>query len=451
MRSSRAADPKKKSLPRGPAIELSIKEIAGGGDGVAIVETNGERRAVFVRGSIPGDVIKARVDFSNRPARAHVTELLSSSPDRVTAACAYVDRCGGCDWMHIARISQPNFHVSIVRAALPEMWRDREIVAHPSPASLRGTGHRTRARLHVRTDKRGAKVGFYQNKSHELVSVDTCVALHPSLDRARASLVALFENARGEGEAEIALGELAAKDELRKPVLDLSWKGELPAAFFARLDAAVKNGDWQGARILTEGARVPMTIGDPTPWIHGGDDAPLRLAPGGFAQASEEGNLALSKRVAELARAAIEKRPTGAAIVELYAGAGNFTVLLARFGSVIAIESNAAACEAAQKNIRARALAARVVNADASTYVVPPRTPLVVLDPPRTGAREACEKIVAARARNVVYVSCDPATLGRDLAILERGSYALESIETFEMFPDTSHVETVVSLARRAK
>ncbi|MEO7110741.1 MAG: methyltransferase [Polyangiaceae bacterium] len=449
MRSSRVADPKKRSSPRGPAIELSIKEIAGGGDGVAIVETNGERRAVFVRGSVPGDVVRARVDFASRPAHAQVTELLSSSPDRVKPACAYVDRCGGCGWMHIARISQPNFHVSIVRSALPEMWRDANVVAHPSPG-----GRRTRARLHVRTGhhtRGGAKVGFYQNKSHELVSVDTCVALHPALDRARASLPALFENARGEGEAEIALGQVAAKDELRKPVLDLSWKGELPAAFFSRLDAGVKNGDWQGARISTEGSRVPMTIGDPTPWIHGGDDAPLRLAPGGFAQASEEGNLALSKRVAELARAAIEKRPTEAAVVELYAGAGNFTVLLARFGKVIAVESNAAACESAQENLRSRNLTARVVNADAATYAIPGKTAVVVLDPPRTGAREACEKIVAARARNVVYVSCDPATLGRDLAILERGSYALESIETFEMFPDTSHVETVVSLTRRTK
>lgn len=447
MRSSRAADSKKKTAsPRGPAIELSIKELAGGGDGVAIVEEKNVRRAVFVRGSIPGDVVRAHVDFASRPAHGSVVEILEPSKSRVTPACAYVQTCGGCDWMHIARISQPNFHVSIVRAALPEMWRDFEIGAHASPKGLR-----TRARLHVRTDKRGAKVGFYQNKSHELVTVDTCVALHPSLDRARASLAAFFEHARGEGEAEIALGELTKNDEARKPVLDLSWKGDLPATFFSRFDAAVKNGEWQGARISTDGARVPMNVGDATPWIPGGDGEALELAPGGFAQASEDGNLLLSKRVAEIARAAIEKRPDEISIVELYSGAGNFTVLLARFGKSIAVESNAAACEAAQKNLRSRNLSARVVNADASTYAIPAKTALVLLDPPRTGARDACEKIVAARARNVVYVSCDPATLGRDLAILERGRYALNSIETFEMFPDTSHVETVVSLTRQTK
>jgi 23S rRNA (uracil1939-C5)-methyltransferase len=447
MRSSRAADSRKKNAsPRGPAIELSIKEIAGGGDGVAITLEKNERRAVFVRGSIPGDVVRAHVDFGSRPARAHVVEILEPSTSRVTPACAFVQTCGGCDWMHITRISQPNFHVSIVRAALPDVWRDFEIGAHASPK-----GRRTRARLHVATGRNGVKIGFYQNKSHDLVVVDTCIALHPALDRARASLSAFFENARGEGEAEIALGQLTKNPDERKPVLDLSWKGDLPATFFSRFDAAVKNGEWQGARIFTEGSRVPMNVGDATPWIPAGDHQPLELAPGGFSQASEDGNLLLSKRVAELARAAIEKRPDENNLVELYAGAGNFTVLLARFAHVIAVESNAAACEAAQKNLRVRELAARVVNADASTYAIPGKAAVVVLDPPRTGAREACEKIVAARARHVVYVSCDPATLGRDLAILERGRYALDSIETFEMFPDTSHVETVVMLTRRTK
>ncbi len=447
MRSSRVDNRKKpKTSPRGPAIELSIKELAGGGDGVAIVERNDERRAVFVRGTVPGDRVRAQIDFASRPAHAHVFEMVEASSSRVAPACRYVDKCGGCDWMHIARISQPNFHTSIVRAALPEIWKDVPITAHPSPS-----GRRTRARLHVRADKRRVIVGFYQNKSHELAVVSTCIALHPSLDRARAHLPELLENARGEGEAEIALGEIRDIDDERKPVLDLSWKGELPATFFSRMDAAVKNGEWQGARMLTEGSRMPMSIGDATPWIRGGDDEPLRLAPGGFAQASEEGNLLLSKRVADLARAAIEKRPAETSIVELYSGAGNFTMLLARFGKVIAVESNAAACESAQENLRARKLTACVVNADASTYAIPEKIAVVVLDPPRTGAREACEKIVAARARNVVYVSCDPATLGRDLAILERGSYALLSIETIEMFPDTSHVETVVSLRRRAK
>ncbi|MEO8799961.1 MAG: methyltransferase domain-containing protein, partial [Polyangiaceae bacterium] len=203
-----------------------------------------------------------------------------------------------------------------------------------------------------------------------------------------------------------------------------------------------------GARVLVGESRVPAIVGDPTPWIPGADGAPLELSPGGFAQASETGNVALAKHVAALARAAVEgkERPT---VLELYAGAGNFTVLLATLGAkVTAVESHAGACAAAQKNLAARGLTAKVVVADAATYAVPNGTTLVVLDPPRAGAKEACDALIAAKTKKVVYVSCDPATLGRDLAALERGGYALDSIETFEMFPDTSHVETVVALSR---
>ncbi|MEO8877693.1 MAG: methyltransferase domain-containing protein [Polyangiaceae bacterium] len=453
MRSSRVVDKKKSGNARsgvaaaGVEIELRIAELAHGGDGVAIVEEKNERRAVFVSGAAPGDRLRAKVDFASRPARGRLVEILEAGEARVAAPCPHVERCGGCNWMHIARISQPSFHASIVRAALPETLRATPITSHPSPS-----GGRTRARLHVKADRRGLEIGFYESKSHTLVSVDACLALHPSLDVARGRLTALFESARGDAEVEIALGALVADDAVRKPVIDISWRGELPAIFFARMEEAVTRGEWQGGRVLNRDSKIPATIGDPTPWIRGGDDAPLKLAPGGFAQASEAGNSALSRRVDALAKSALEKSKGEANVVELYAGAGNFTVLLARHAArVIAVESNAAACSAAQENLRARSLTARVVNADASTYAIPDRTQLVVLDPPRTGAREACEKIVSARVRQVVYVSCDPATLGRDLAILDRGGYGIESLETFEMFPDTSHVETVVALARGGK
>jgi len=454
MRSSRVVDKKRSgssrsasTVPQGPEIELRIAELAHGGDGVAIVEEKGQRRAVFVRGGAPGDRVRAKVDFSSRPARAHLVEILEPGASRVVPPCPYVGRCGGCDWMHIARISQPSFHTSIVRAGLPESLRETPITSHPSPL-----GGRTRARLHVHADRRGVEVGFYEARSHALVAIEHCLALHPALDVARGRIAALFEGSKGDAEVEIALGALDDDDTLRKPVMDISWRGELPATFFARMDAAVKKGEWQGARVLVGDSKIPATIGDATPWIRAGDGAPLKLAPGGFAQASEAGNIALSQRVDELARAALGRSRGDANVVELYAGAGNFTVLLARSAArIIAVESNAAACSAAQENLRARSLAARVVNADASTYATPDRTQLVVLDPPRTGAREACETIVTARVREVVYVSCDPATLGRDLAILDRGGYVVASIETFEMFPDSSHVETVVALARRGK
>ncbi len=423
-------------------MELAVGELAHGGDGVAIAIVDEERRAVFVRGALPGERISADVDLASRPARGKLVEILEASPARMMPPCPHASTCGGCDWMHIARISQGDFHASIVRAHLPPPWRELPIASHPASEGLR-----TRARLHLRADRRGnVAVGFYGAGSHDVVAVDRCIALHPALDAAREALPTLLEGARGEGDADVALGRVSDPDSARLPVLDLRWDRDLPATFFARMEAATRSGAWQGARALVRDARAPAVIGDPTPWIRGGDALPLRLASGGFAQAAEIGNVTLANRVAELAHEALADREA-ATIVELFAGAGNFTVLLARtHAKVIAVESNAASCAAAQANLGDRILAAKVTTADADAYVIPNRTDLVVLDPPRAGAKGACEAIERAKARRVIYVSCDPATLGRDLAILETGSYAPLSIETFEMFPDTSHVETVIAL-----
>jgi 23S rRNA (uracil1939-C5)-methyltransferase len=215
----------------------------------------------------------------------------------------------------------------------------------------------------------------------------------------------------------------------------------------------VSEGWLAGARILAGEARVPARIGDATPWIRGGDGEPLRLAHGGFGQASDEGNVALATRVAAIAHEACAGRDDPKAL-ELYAGAGNFTVLLARtpLRHVVAVESSREACEAARTNLAARGLQAnaKVVEADAATFAVPPGTHLVVLDPPRKGAREVATTLAASRVNHVVYVSCDPQTLARDLSLLSlrAPAFTLRSAELFELFPQTSHVESVLHLSR---
>ena len=203
----------------------------------------------------------------------------------------------------------------------------------------------------------------------------------------------------------------------------------------------MRRGALGGVRLFAPGVKRPAVIGDATPWTEGADGAPLRLAPGGFAQAHPEVNAALARRVAELVGDA-EK------VVELYAGAGNLTVMLARRASVAAVESDAGSCDAARANLAARGLSAKVTQADASSFAVPKNTPAVVLDPPRAGAREACERLAAAAPKRVVYVSCDPQTLGRDLAVLCGAGLEVRAADAFEMFPHTSHVEGVVLLER---
>jgi 23S rRNA (uracil1939-C5)-methyltransferase len=423
-------------------IETTIDELAPGGDGVAKVTVGGERRAVFVRGVGVGDRVRLAVDLGTRPARGRVVALLEAGGDRIEPACPWVDRCGGCDWMHITGDAQRRAHESHVRGALPAAWRDVAIRVHPAPAAL---AYRTRARIHARASGGRAIVGMNEVHTRDPVEVDRCAVLHPDLERGRARVAALLEGAHGRGEAQIALGALGESP--RACVLDLHWSGPLPAACFARVEAAVKDGWLAGAWITGGESKVPAKVGDATPWIVAGDGLPLRLAPGGFGQASDEGNAALATRVAELAQAAIGSK-ADARVAELYAGAGNFTVMLARVAArLTAVESHRAACEAARANLDARDVrTAKVVEADAASYAIPPQTHLVVLDPPRTGARDASARIAASSARHVIYVSCDPQTLARDLGSF--GAFVPRAVEVFELFPQTSHVETVVHLER---
>lgn len=421
---------------RSSTLEAEIAELSPGGDGVAICEIGGERRAVFVPGVIPGERVQVEVDASRRPARGRVLRLIEPSASRVAPPCSAVDRCGGCDWMFLAPERQAEEHAKIVGRLLGATVQPK------SHRPSRVLGYRTRARVHVEAKRGRTSVGMFARRSHAPVIVDTCAVLDPVLDRARAAVAGWLEGAQGRGEAQLGLG---LPGESRKAVLDLRWKGELPGSVFARLERAVAGGELAGARVFAGAVRVPATIGDPTPFIAGADGRPLRLAPGGFSQATEEGNVLLAGRVAELARGF----PPGPC-VELFAGAGNLTVLLARDREVVAVEQDHDACVAARANLEARSLAARVVEADANAHTIPKNASLVVLDPPREGARAVAEALatrgVKGRAPAIVYVACDPPTLARDVKTLTDAGWAIRDVETFEMFPQTSHVETVVTL-----
>lgn len=419
------------------AVEASIRSLAPGGDGVAHLDVHGERRTVFVPRSAPGDRARLAVDPSGRPARGRVLELIAGGTDRVPVACRWADRCGGCDWMHLSLEAQERVHAEHVRAALPSRWRDIAIQSTPAPAGL---GVRSRARVHVRCNRGGrATVGMHEARTHSPVEVDECLILEAPIERARSALPSLFEGASGRAEVTIASGVGG------RPVLHVQWIGAaLPALAFSRLEQAVERGDLAGAQILLEGASRPARIGDPTPWTTGADGSALQLTSGGFAQANTTVNVALARHVADLATRARVGRA-----VELYAGSGNLGIVLApAVGELVCVESNRECCEAARTNFATRGLRARVVEADAEGYAWKVGTELVALDPPRTGARTVAERLASSRIAHIIYVSCDPQTLGRDLAALE-AAYNPASVHTFEMFPQTSHVETVVALERR--
>ncbi len=338
--------------------------------------------------------------------------------------------------MHVDLETQRSARPTIVademhRAGVPVP----EILSHPADQTLR---YRARARLAILATPRGIVVGFRAPRSHRVVPVDTCRVLVPELDEARGELAAWLAGSAGSGEASLCRGQGG------RPAVHLAWEGTLAPRVFAHAQEQVDRGHWAGVSILLDGATAPATFGDARGVTTGGDGLPLLVPAGGFMQAHAQMNATLVRHVDAIA--AIDGEP----VLELFAGSGNFTVALARRTEGLeAVEQSAAAVEAARENLRVRGLKARLHVGDAEGAKVRPGVRTVVLDPPRTGARGAAERIAASRVRSVVMVSCDPATLARDASILLRaGRFILERLDVFEMFPCTSHVEAVALFRR---
>jgi len=359
-------------------------------------------------------------------------KVLAPSAQRIDPPCAHVAECGGCDLMHLPAEARRELHRRHVRELLSRAGCENtevgSIAMHEAPAQL---GYRTRARFFVR----GQRVGYRAARSHRLAAVEHCVVLRPELDPVIEELAGWLAGAKGEGEALVALGAG------NRPVVELRWNGSLDASIFAGADARVREGTWAGVRIWMEGATKPAAFGHPSAVVTAADGAPLLLE--GFGQASEWGGNALATRVAEIVRACAPRT-----IVELYAGSGTLSVALAPLAErFTAVEAAPEAARCLRENLAARGSSAKIVVDDAAK--TSHRADVVVLDPPRSGAAEVMSSLVTTRPKHVVYVSCDASTLARDAAVLCRAGYGLYSIDVFELFPQTSHFETVAHFERR--
>jgi 23S rRNA (uracil1939-C5)-methyltransferase len=372
-------------------LDLDITALAAGGDGVG----RDAGKVVFVPCAAPGDRIRARVvEAKGSWARAELVAVVAPSPDRVAPPCPAFTRCGGCQWQHVARPAQLAAKQAIVAGALRKAVA-RGLVVRPILDPAAPYGWRRRARLHV--DRAGA-LGFYAARSHDVVALPAagCVQLDPRLDAAVAAIRAARPPA---GELDVALGH----------------DGRIAVAHRA---------PWPDAAALVGTAGI---AGDVEVELEPG----LHARAGDFAQASAAGNAALVGAVV----AALG--PPRGALLELHAGGGNFTRALVAAGWQV----TAADVVAPRRPIDGvRWITAPA--ADAVARLAGERFAAVVLDPPRTGALEVAPRL-AALAPAIVYVSCDPATLGRDL---ERIDAAPREAQPIDLMPQTSHVEVVVRL-----
>jgi 23S rRNA (uracil1939-C5)-methyltransferase len=404
--------------------------------GEAVVET--DRGVVFVRGGLCDERLLIALDPKpSKPARGRVLSVLSAAPERVEPACPHVLRCGGCPLMHASLTQQRALKLGFLRAALIKAGAPPELVLHESLAD-EVLQYRRRARLAFQVARGARKLGYRRERSHELADVDSCAVLQPALAAALAAARAqLLPRLADEGELSLALGRSG------RAVLVLRSQGVQAPELYTACEQLVRSGEVEGIALFAAGATQPARFGDPSEWtldLHG---QPLEGATGGFSQAHATMNRQLVLRALE--RAA----PAGQKWIELYAGHGNFTLALAPGAAAYtAVEHDPAAAAALRRNVAARSLSAKLVEADALTYAIPAGLDGVLLDPPRSGAGGLLTRLGQRKVKRIVYVSCDPQTLGRDLAELLGKGYSVSWAEAFEMFPQTADLESLVVLER---
>lgn len=423
-------------LHEGQQVELTIEKPASGGRMIA----RHHGQVVLVRGAIPGERVAALIEKADRQLAFAVTrEVIEPSPDRRPAGDDPL--CGGAIYSHIAYTRQLSIKADVIQDAFTRLARhplESPIAVAPSPEQ----GYRTRARFHIQ----GTRSGYYREGTHELCDAASTGQLSHEMLRAMQALTeSLNRHAPGAALSIAVAGSLAG--DRRAAHIELASASRLDSTTLASVcaDAQVTGVTARGSgAVLTAGSPV---IGDPVAALTDSHAraGELRRHPESFFQANRYLVPALVTGVLE----SVREGP----VLDLYAGVGLFSVALAATTDmqVTAVEGDRASGADLVDNARVYAPRLQPIVRSVEDYLRTARTKAatIVIDPPRTGvSKEAVLNLIRQQALRVVYVSCDPPTLARDARRLLDAGYALESLRAFDFFPNTPHVETLVTFYR---
>lgn len=426
--------------------ELRIERLTYGGSGIGRIDG----KACFVPFTAPEDVACVEIVKEKRSyAEASVTALKSPSACRVTPECPYFMVCGGCNWQHISYAVQCAQKTEILRDSL---WRSARVepeVVMDVVAATNKYGYRQRVQLKASYAAGRLSLGFFRRSSNKVVDIGECCPLAvEAINRIIPELRAMV---------------LATADPDRIPQIDLSAgeDGAVAAIFHyfgnrhqlvaERLAAASASFSYIG---IKSGSTSVIEKISGQPLLQYRLDAAdktavdLHYSAESFSQINFAQNRAISALLNSFS-AQVDCRK----VLDLFCGNGNFSLPLAcSVTSVTGVESFARSIELARQNAEINSVAnCRFICEESlqavNRFIEEGETfDLLIMDPPRAGALELCDRLHLLQPKHLVYVSCDPATLGRDLAVLKKSGFSLISVHPVDMFPQTYHLETVVFL-----
>jgi 23S rRNA (uracil1939-C5)-methyltransferase len=408
-------------------VEVTIERILPGGLGLA----HADGRTVMVALAAPGDCVRVSIDrVKGNVAFALIQEIITPSPQRVEPPCQYFGRCGGCDFQQLNYQAQLEAKVEIIKDCLHRIGRIENVPEFQITPALNPWHYRTRAQWQYDLIRR--RLGYFQGGSRDVCDVEECAVLAPELQQTLSGL-----------------RERMQDGSLPEDARDFRAVAGDEGVLVAPPVRAISPTESVDSLVAGEGPDVTRTV-------HGEQ---YSFNAESFFQANDD-------LLPQLIDAALSEA-RGETAVELYCGVGLFTVPLARrFARVIAVEGDAAATRFARENLaRAGLTNAEIATRDVGVWLddvkrhdlsrlsessaaaLQGKIDFVLLDPPRIGAESrVIAGVLGLKPPRISYVSCDPATLARDLRKLIAGGYILGSIAAFDMFPQTHHVETVVHL-----
>ena len=433
--------------------EVTIERMCYGGAGFGRLEG----KACFVPFTAPGDRARIRIVKEKRSfLEGELLDLPSPAHLRVAPACPLFGSCGGCNWQHLPYAEQLKQKSEIFGESLRRIGRVAGDCLLPAAASEQQYGYRSRIQLKLSRKGGAAALGFFKGGSHEVVDAPGgCAIAHPLLNLIAGEFRALLpglpelaavnqiELAVGDDGESVAVLHLDGKDPAPLSLALGAARGELPSVsgLFLRLGAKSRIEKVFGVESLSY--RIPAGF------FPGSRPMTLRFGRGGFSQVNYPQNLRLIRSVFDMAALTGSER-----VLDLYCGNGNISVPIAPFAArLVGVEGYAPSIDDAVANaalngvgnasfqVSDAALAVRRLAARGERF------DLVILDPPRSGA-EAVGEIARLAPKSIVYVSCDPPTLSRDLALLGDQGYRVVGSQPVDMFPQTYHLESVTLLKR---
>ncbi len=445
---------------KGSTLRLSVEHMTYGADAIAHDE---DGKAVFVVGAVAGDVVEARVVHSQKNySRAMTTKVLEPSPQRVKSACPFSEVCGGCPWAFLSyeaqlKAKRDNLVDALVRIGHMEPTVAQELVS-PCVAPSKPWGYRNKVELAFKRQGQRAVVGMHaraeEGEKPSVIKVDSC----PLLGGRSKKVVKAVSGALGymAGSCDITLDRIGIRTSSKTGDLEIAlWTapGPFPRAQTAKVLADATKAT-SIVRVLTKGQKKARKVsgvevlGGRGHWRERLGDNTMMLSAPSFFQVNTAG----AQRLIELVLEGLCPTEDDEAM-DLYCGAGTFTLPLAeRCAWVSAVESYGPAVRDLRRNLDAAGLGnAEPIGGDADREFPEGQADVIVVDPPRAGlAPDVVKKLSAQPARAIAYVSCDPATLARDLArFASEGTFHPVRITPVDLFPQTYHVETVCLLAHK--